>query len=70
MRSFVFEQINSGTFSGIEDDISSKLSTQFPSVVLNRVNVDSIPDTNTIKVTIKYSIPQQGVLDEIEINFG
>ena len=70
LRSFVFEQINSGTFSGIEDDISSKLSTQFPSVVLNRVNVDSIPDTNTIKVTIKYSIPQQGVLDEIEINFG
>ena len=70
LRSFVFEQINSGTFSGIEDDISSKLSTQFPSVVLDRVNVDEILNTNTIKVTIKYSVPQQGVSDEININFG
>jgi phage baseplate assembly protein W len=70
LRSFIFEQINSGTLEGIEDDISSKLSTQFPSVTLNEINVDSLPDTNTIRVTIKYSIPQQGVSDEIEINFG
>lgn len=70
LRSFIFEQITNGTLDGIEDDISSKLGTQFPSVVLNGINVGSVEDTNTIKVTIKYSIPQQGVSDEIEINFG
>tara|TARA_R110000803_G_scaffold111517_1_gene179948 strand:- start:144 stop:551 length:408 start_codon:yes stop_codon:yes gene_type:complete len=70
LRSFIFEQINNDTLEGIEDDIGSKLRSQFPSVVLNRVNVDEILNTNTIKVTIKYSVPQQGVSDEININFG
>ena len=70
LRSFIFEQISTGTLGGIEDDISEKIGTNFPSVKLNGIEVGTIEDQNTIRIIIKYSIPQQGVSDEIEINFG
>lgn len=70
LRSFLFEQINNNTFEGIEDHISSKLESYFPQVKLERIDILSNESTNTITVVIKYSIPQQGVSDDIEINFG
>ena len=70
LRSFLFEQITNNTFDGIEDHISSKLESQFPSVRLDRIDVLGLEDSNTIQVIIKYSIPQQGISDNIEINFG
>lgn len=70
LRSFLFEQISTGTLGGIEDDISEKIGTQFPSIKLNSIEIGVIEDQNTINIVIKYSIPQQGVSDEIEINFG
>ena len=70
LRKFLFEQITNNTLDGIEDHISSKLESQFPSVRLNRIDILRLEDSNTVRVIIKYSIPQQGVSDEIEINFG
>ena len=70
LRSFLFEQIANGTFDGIEDHITTKLTAGFPSVKLNKIDVLSNDSTNTITVNITYSLPQQGITDEIEINFG
>jgi len=70
LRKFLFEQIVNNTLDGIEDHISSKLESQFPSVRLNRIDVIRLENSNIVRVIIKYSIPQQGVSDEIEINFG
>ena len=70
LRKFLFEQITNNTLDGIEDHISSKLESQFLSVRLNRIDILRLEDSNTVRVIIKYSIPQQGVSDEIEINFG
>ena len=70
LRDFIFEQISNDTLSGIEDDISEKISTYFPSIRLNAVEILAVEDQNTIRVIIKYSIPQQGISDQIEINFG
>lgn len=70
LRSFLFEQITNNTLDGIEDHISSKLESQFPAVKLERIDILRNENTNSITVVIKYSIPQQGVSDEIEINFG
>jgi len=69
LRSFLFEQIADNTLTDIEDEIISRIGSYFPSIVLEAVNILSIPDTNIIRVIIKYSIPQQGIEDEIEINF-
>lgn len=70
LRSFLFEQITNNTLDGIEDHISSKLESQFPSVKLERIDILRNENTNSITVVIKYSIPQQGVSNELEINFG
>jgi len=70
LRSFIFEQISRGTLDGIEEDISIKMSTQFPQVRVDSITVLGTEDYNTIRITVKYSIPQQGVSDEFEINFG
>ena len=70
LRKFLFEQIVNNTLEGIEDHISSKLESQFPSVRLDRIDVLRKEDSNTVRVIIKYSIPQQGVSDDLEINFG
>ena len=70
LRSFIFEQIAQDTLEGIESDISAKIENVFPSIVLDRVIVSTIPDTNTIKVTIKYSFNNQNTSDQIEFNFS
>ena len=70
LRKFLFEQIVNNTLEGVEDHISSKLESQFPSVRLDRIDVLKLEDSNTVRVIIKYSIPQQGVSDDLEINFG
>jgi len=70
LRSFIFEQISNNTLDGVEENISEKISNQFPTITLKAIEVLGIEDENIIRVIIKYSIPQQGVSDEIEINFG
>jgi len=70
LRKFIFEQIANDTLDGIESDISSKIENLFPSITLDRVVIFTIPDTNTIKVTIKYSIKNQNTSDQIEFNFS
>ena len=70
LRSFLFEQIANDTFDGIEDHIIIKLQEYYPSIQLNEVSIIGNDTTNSITVTIKYSLPQQGIIDEIEINFG
>ena len=70
LRSFLFEQIANGTFNGIEDHITTKLTSYFPSVQLDNITILSNDSTNTITVSITYSLPQQGVSDDLEINFG
>lgn len=70
LRSFIFEQISNNTLDGVEENISEKISNQFPTITLKAIEVLGIEDENVIRVIIKYSIPQQGVSDEIEINFG
>ena len=52
LRSFLFEQIANGTFDGIEDHITTKLTSYFPSVKLDNITILSNDSTNTITVSI------------------
>ena len=70
LRSFIFEQIAQDTLDGLESDISSKIENVFPSIILDRIIVAALPNTNLIKVTIKYSFNNQNTSDQIEFNFS
>ena len=70
LRKYLFEQISNGNLESIQDDLSSRIAQTFPQVTLNKVEVIGNPDTNTVTANIYYSVKNQSITDQIEINFG
>lgn len=73
LRRFVFSQISTSNIDYLIEDIQSKLSTEFPNVILNELNVDGGPentDNNNITVEIYYSVRNTGITDELTLNFA
>lgn len=70
LRRFIFEQINQGNLEFLQEDLQSQISTFFPSIVVNNLDVLSYPDNNQIEVQILYSISGTNSTDEINITFN
>tara|TARA_B100000902_G_scaffold17908_4_gene21495 strand:- start:585 stop:1001 length:417 start_codon:yes stop_codon:yes gene_type:complete len=73
LRRFIFSQISTSNIDYLIEDIQSKLSTEFPNVILNELNVDGGPentDNNNITVEIYYSVRNTGISDELTLNFA
>jgi phage baseplate assembly protein W len=70
LQTYIFEQLNSNTEVALEEDIQSIISEYFPSVIVENLTVTGNPDTNQITVTLKYSIRDTGVTDNLEISFN
>jgi len=62
--------LNNNTDAALEEDIQSIISEYFPSVIVENLTVVGNPDTNQITVTLKYSIKDTGVTDNLEISFN
>ena len=70
LREFIFSQIEENNLEYLKEDIQSKLSANFPNIVVEQLRVLETPDTNTITVNITYSIPNTGINDQLELNFN
>lgn len=70
IREQLFEQISQGTSQNIRDIIEFGLNDYFPQIRLNKLNVDSLPDSQIIQVYFSYSILNTNIQDEILINFN
>lgn len=70
LRKYLFEQIVSDNLDALELDVANAISTYFPTVILNKMDFVSNPDSNTLTVQIYYSIPNQSINDQIEFNFS
>jgi phage baseplate assembly protein W len=70
LRSFIFTQITDDNTEYLKADIQSKISTYFPSVIVQSLDVLQDPDYNTINVIIKYIIVDTTISDEIQIAFN
>lgn len=68
-KKYLFEQIVSDNLDVLESDVANAISTYFPTVILNKIDFLSNPDSNTLTVQIYYSIPNQSINDQIEITF-
>ena len=53
LRQFLFQQISEDTLEFLEEDIQSQLSTAFPSVIVDSLEVTTNPDYNSITVVLK-----------------
>ena len=70
LREFIFSQIEENNLEYLKEDIQSKLSANFPNIVVEQLRVLETPDTNTITINITYSIPNTGINDQLELNFN
>ena len=70
LRQLIFKQIDDNTLDFIREDIQSKIVTYFPNVIIENLDLVSIPDENQITIKLFYSIKDTGMNDNIEITFN
>jgi len=73
LRRFIFNQISTENIDYLIEDIQTKLSTEFPNVILNELNVDGgkeNTDNNNVTVEIFYSVKNTGITDDLTLNFA
>lgn len=69
LRAFLFQQITEGNVESLKEDIQYQLSVYFPNVVIESLDIDSLPEYNQINVILKYNIADTGLDDTIQLAF-
>jgi phage baseplate assembly protein W len=69
LRAFIFQQITSGNTDFLKEDIQAKINIYFPSINIIGLEIIQNPDNNEIIITIKYSVINTGITDQIQISF-
>jgi len=69
IRNLMFENINQNMVDRVKSTVRAGLSEYFPSVVPNDFKVIGTPDSNTVTLSLKYSIKNTNIQDEVVINF-
>lgn len=69
LRQKLFEQISARTLNGIEDQFGELIKTYFPFIIVEELLVEGFADSNAILITLKYSVQDTGITDEISLEF-
>jgi phage baseplate assembly protein W len=67
LRRLLFEQIEFATLEDLQETIQSSISTNFPLITINNLELTSKPDLNAIYFKLNYSVNIYGITDEIDI---
>ena len=69
LRALLFDQITQDREEEISFRIRTGVADWFPNVIINKLDVQSIPDNNSITVLMSYSVAQTNIQDQLVINF-
>ena len=69
LRVFIFQQITTNNLDFLEERISNDLGTFFPNVAIGNLEILKQEDTNTITVSLTYSVVNTNISDTLEIDF-
>ena len=69
LRSFIFQQIHENSLNGLKENVSLKLETYFPNVIINSLDVLKKDDENAVVVQLKYSIANSNINDNLTFQF-
>ena len=69
LRALLFDQLTEDKQGEIEGVIRSGIATWFPNVIINSIQVQGSPDTNTVAVYLRYSVNSTNIQDQLVINF-
>ena len=67
LRALLWEGINNGTTSALEERIQDNISSNFPTVEVKKVQFDNQQDRNTINFTLDYEVRNIGQTDQLNI---
>ena len=70
LRAFIFEQITNGNLESLKEDIQTQINLYFPNVIVSSLDVIEYTDTNQIVVTLKYTIADTNISDQLDIAFN
>ena len=70
LRNFIFEQITTNNLDFLKQDIQNQIGLYFPSVIVARLDVVEYPDINQVVVTLKYTIADTNISDQLDIAFN
>ena len=70
LRRFIFEQITTGNLNFLKQNIQESLNSFFPNVVVEALDIIPIEDNNQVDITLKYSIKDTGINDNIQVTFS
>jgi phage baseplate assembly protein W len=69
LRSFIFQQITDDNLEELKEEIQSKITQYFPSVIVDSLDVFQSTDIYQINIILKYNIQNTGLTDTLEIAF-
>ena len=69
LRAFIFQQISENSLDGLKENVSLKLETYFPNVIINSLDVLKRDDENAVVVQLKYSIANSNINDNLTFQF-
>ena len=70
LRALLWEGINDGSTSALEDRIRDNINSNFPSVEVKKIEFDNQPDQNTVNFILDYSVINIGAEDQINISLS
>tara|TARA_Y100001972_G_scaffold56560_1_gene69571 strand:- start:16602 stop:17072 length:471 start_codon:yes stop_codon:yes gene_type:complete len=69
LRSFIFEQITIGNLDFLKERIEDDLNRFFSDVIINNLDILQKEDSNTINISLTYSVINTDINDTLEMNF-
>ena len=70
LRRFIFSQISQNNLEFLKEDVQTKITNEFPSILVKELNVLGNPDENEVTVQIFYAIEDTNIEDEVILNFA
>jgi len=70
LRNFIFEQITANNLDFLKQDIQNQIGLYFPSVIVARLDIVEYPNINQVVVTLKYTIADTNISDQLDIAFN
>ena len=69
LRAFIFQQITTDNLDFLEERIASDLSKFFNNIQIGNLEILRQEDTNTITVSLTYSVVNTNINDTLQIDF-
>lgn len=69
LRAFIFEQITDNNLDFLKENIESQITNVFPNISIGDLEVLQQEETNSITVSLSYSVTNTNINDTLEIDF-